>query len=291
MRRHSTRSKQERELNQRLTGKGPDFKKSPALSVFMLFYFAASFLLAGPTPTPSPGPAEQAFLKGIGFKESGRLTEAEGQIKRALELEPANADYHFELANVYAMRRDARAKFSKRDDPEDPILAQTARELEQAVMLRPDFLAAHYNLGVVYKKQGRYEKARETFRRVLELDSRQSGALMQIGATYEEQGFFEDAESFYQEAREKDPANPDIVTALEDLKRHEAQAYERSQAQGMAEQYSRMQSEVRRAPLLGQGIQTDESQNSQNFVQTIPYLGAWLIDEFMKRRSRNAEDP
>jgi len=255
--------------------------------VFNLLLFKIAAVAYGDS-----GGGSEFFLKGLGLKDNGQLTEAEGQIKKALELEPANPDYHFELANVYAMRHDARIK-SSRSDSADPILEQIARELEQAVMLRPDFLPAHYNLGVVYKKQGRYEKAREAFRSVLALNPKQLAARMQTGVTYEEQGFFDEAESIYREARGWDDHNPEILAAIEDLKRHRDEARRRTRAEDMTAQMSRLNQNLRRASVWGEGLDPirEGEESSQRLTQAIPYLGAWLAQEFMKRRSSHVEDP
>ena len=160
--------------------------------------------------------AAALFEEGLRLKESGRLDEAERDFRRALQADPADANIHFELANLYA----ARAGRSRNSE----VLSAAERELQQAVMLTPGFIAAHYNLGIVHKNQRRYEEARENFRRVLELDPNQTNARLQIGEIYERQGFFDDAESVYREAREHDGANSDVRNALEDLARNREMA-------------------------------------------------------------------
>ena len=173
--------------------------------------------------------AREAFGQGLALKNEGRMTEAERYFKKALEEDPSNADYHFELANIFALERST--------------LPSAARELEQAVMIRPDFVAAHFNLGVVYKKWGKYEEARAEFKKAMALtppDQPATPYLMQIGSIYEEQGFYDDAETLYKEALEKDYGNRDIRNALETLNERRASAAQRARR----EQASQLQSRI-----------------------------------------------
>ena len=141
------------------------------------------------------GESDAAYQEAIKLREQGRFEDAEHQLLRALEEEPGNADYHFELANVYAATYDQWNQTAK--SLAQKKLDQAAYEFSQVTMIRPDFVAAHYNLGVILKNRGDFEKAREKFRKVLELDSTSSAAWMQIGASYEAQGFFDEASDAY----------------------------------------------------------------------------------------------
>ena len=230
-------------------------------------------------------PSENFMKQAIQFKEAGDLSGAEAAVKKALEAEPANADFHFELANLYAMRHDAQAKAG---NPEPlKILGDAARELEQAVMVRPDFLAAHYNLGVVYKREKKIEKAREEFRRVLELDPRQAAAWVQIGETYEGQGFFDEAKDSYLSARELNYGNPEIEGALRDLEHHRDEAYKQSLRNTEPLGYSRFRNGfpyAAFAPGGPYGAEGTVTQKGQGVGQALPFLGAWLVQEFMKNR-------
>ena len=183
----------------------------------------------------APGSAHRAFEQGLVSKEAGQLGEAEYYFKKAVEEEPSNADYHFELANVFALERDA-ALHGRDSLKANESLASAARELEQTLMIRPDFLAAHFNLGVVYKKQQKYEEARAEFKKGMELvpaGQPVTPFLMQIASIYEDQGFYDDAESVYNEAVEKDYGNTEIRNALETLgERRQAAAVRERQSQG-----------------------------------------------------------
>ena len=215
------------------------------------------------------------------LKDEGNFEESERFIKKALEFEPTNYNYHFELANVYALRYDQVPKRQKRIE----MLDAAARELEQAVMLHPGFVQAYFNLGVVYKKQQKYEKAREQFRQVLQLDPNLVNAYMQLGAIYEEQGFFDEAKDEYLKAKELDFGNSAIDSAIEDLSTRKEEDRDRMLARASMEQFGRMRYGMPYSPNSQAAYyaanRQDEIESTAGFGQTIPHLATWLISQFM----------
>ena len=226
--------------------------------------------------SPSSTQAQFDFEEGLRFLQAGRLEEAEVKIKKALEFEADNPQYHFELANVYALRYDDAL------EDRDNVLARmilngARRELEQALSIHPDFIPAQYNLGVIYKKQGRFVDSREAFKKVLEMDSNQVGAWMQIGATYEEQGFYDEAKDVYLKARELYFNHPDIQEAIENLS-------ERKRLGKIKSDQEYILSRGRQIP-VGGTIGYDPRQRVSG-AQTLPYLSAWLVQQLMKAKRR-----
>ncbi len=220
--------------------------------------------------------------------QQGAVSQAERQFIKALEFEPANAEYHFELANVYASRYDAWKALP--NHPETQMwLEKAAGELEQAVMFQPDFEAALFNLGVVYKKMGQHEKARELFKKVLILNDKNAAAHMQIAATYEEQGFYDDAKDAYERARELDYFNPAIQTSLENVDILKDEDRERQNSAAMHDRYMRMAGLFEHSPgsVAAQHMRDAQlqRQNGQNMATAIPYLASYLIQQFMERRT------
>lgn len=153
------------------------------------------------------------FLQALKSKQEGRLLVAERLLKKAIEFEPGQADYHFELGSLCIERGD---------------LVGARLELEQAVTLEPNHLPAHYNLGLVYRELGMMSEARSQFRRVLEIDPQNAKAQLQIGFTYQAEGFFDDARQAFQAAREMDVTDLEPTYALRDLETLELEAQERS---------------------------------------------------------------
>ncbi len=245
--------------------------------------------LLSPAFALSPGAGE--FEAALEFKAQGEIYEAADHMKKAVMADPSNADYHFELANIYALQRD---EFQNSGDEDQALimLQASAAELEQAVMYEPEFLAAHFNLGVVYKKLGRFEEARDKFRTVLEMDKEQLAAFMQIGATYEDQGFYDEAETIYLEAREKYFNNPDVQLALSDLAQRRAAAKQRAASGMPGAGFGALTSPAARTYFEQQSALYPNSQNSQqsaSVAQAIPYLGSLLMQQFMKNRTVSRE--
>jgi len=227
--------------------------------------------------------------------KQGAISRAERKFIRALEFDPANPEYHFELANVYATRYDAWKELPGHPKTQE-WLRKTAKALEQAAMIRPDFVAAHFNLGVVYKKLGRYERSREQFKKVLLVDPKNAAAHMQIAATYEEQGFFDEAKDSYLKAKEFDYFNPAIQSSLENVDEMKEEDRLRQNERAMRSRQMRMLGYFKHTP----GSLADQHQNErmlagqsgQNAAIAIPYLAQMLVKQFMNRRAINRiEEP
>lgn len=236
------------------------------------------------------GAARQAFEQGLASKDAGRLDESERYFKKAVEEEPSNADYHFELANVFALERDA-ALHGRDASKAKESLASAARELEQTVMIRPDFLAAHFNLGVVYKKQQKYEEARQEFKKGMDLvppGQSVTPFLMQIASIYEDQGFYDDAESVYKDALENDYGNTEIRNALETLgERRQASAVRERQEQGTRLQNHWKDLAAAGSPYGNSGGLLQNGQQQPGLGQFVPALGSWLVQQMMSRKGNS----
>jgi tetratricopeptide (TPR) repeat protein len=231
--------------------KGQVFRPVP---FFILLFLPFSALNAESILTH---PGEDRFQRGVAALQEGDLDEAEEHFGEALLLEPMNPDYRFELGNLYAMRYQESYGMGDDLDAQNRLEA-AARELEQAVMIKPDFLAAKFNLGVVYKNLGEYEKARQKFKEVLNQDPAQGPAMVQIGMTYEEQGFYDEAETIYKDLLERFPNHPALQDALNGLaqRRYQARMREASQAQ------TRQMALNTGLAALAQGRQQQQSSNS-----------------------------
>ncbi|HXV28287.1 MAG TPA: tetratricopeptide repeat protein, partial [bacterium] len=232
---------------------------------------------------------EQAFQEGLRLKEQGAFLEAENALLEALRTEPTNPDYHFELANVYAARYD---RIRNKTSPQAKEMVDRAeRALEQAVMFRPDFVAAYFNLGVIYRHQGLYEESREAFRRVLELDPNQVQAQIQLGQVYEEQGFYDEARDEYLKARDMDYGNSETQSLLLDLEEHRQWAASRAKEGAMrsAQQKSLESLNTERGNTQDYSLAAEKNAGQVN--QAIPYLAQVLVQQFMDRfRNRNSEE-
>lgn len=87
--------------------------------------------------------------------EQGKLEEALDIYRQAIALEP-------EWATLYS-------NFGKAIESQDPVAAVTA--YRYAIELEPKLIAAHYNLGQLWLKQGQYSAAISAFQQLLALDA------------------------------------------------------------------------------------------------------------------------
>lgn len=220
------------------------------------FSFLAFFLIVILTPRvllcAEENPAQIYFYHALKSKQEGRYLTAERLFKKAIDLEPQNPHFHFELGNLYLERNNALA---------------AKGELEQAVMIAPDHKPAHYNLGLAYRELGFMEEAREEFQKVLELDPGSVKAQLQIGYSYQAEGFFEEARFAFERAREMDVTDPEPIRALEDLAELERGARERSAN-----------------PL--ENWQPGTSRPQASSQQALLQAGAALLQEFLARRAQ-----
>lgn len=221
--------------------------------------------------------AQVHFLHALKLKQEGNFLAAESLLQKAIEIEPENPDFRFELGNLYIERGN---------------LEGARMELEQAVMIAPAHIPAHYNLGLVYRDLELTSEARGQFRRILELDPNHIRAQLQIGYTYEQEGFFDDARLAFEEAREMDMTDPEPRNALEELASLENYARDRTRRQ-MAESFQRNQRSLyfpdsQPSSLYGEGTLANPSQPSGR--EALAQAGALLIQELLARRSKAAAE-
>lgn len=248
----------------------------------VLFKLSLPFfiLLAIFFPTPAVDSAEQSqaqvyFLQALKTRDEGRFDVAERLMRQAVQLEPNNADYHFELGNIYILMKN---------------LESARRELEQTIMIAPHHIAGNYNLGLVYKELRLMGVAREQFRRVLQIDPENARAMLQIGYIYAEQGFYEDARDAFEAAYVMDASNPEAEDALEQLKEIEVQAKENEDSQMHRSLMGGQQ-------LLG-GLRNNSPQSSQfalggsqpsgSSQDALTQAGMLLIQQMLSRRGKDS---
>ena len=176
-----------------------------------ILFFTTTFLF--PLPALAEETSQVHFLHALKAKQEGNFLEAEGLFRQAINLEPQNPDFHFELGNLYL----------ERENPDAAV-----REFVQALMISPAHFPAHFNLGLAYRELGLMMEARSEFREVLRLQPNHAKAQLQIGYTYQTEGFTDEAREAFQEAREMDMTDPEPGRALEDLKVFEGELQEKS---------------------------------------------------------------
>ena len=165
---------------------------------------------------------EHAFawkVLGALFGETGRLSEALVAKKKSVDLEPLDADSHYNLGNLLNdMGRLAEAEASyKKSISLNPDFAQAYNKLgmnmrslsrleeaelfcKKAVTLDPGLIIARFNLGSIFKEVGKLDEAEETYTQLIAMNPDLAEAHNYLGNIYKELGKLGKAEASYKRA-------------------------------------------------------------------------------------------
>ncbi|MBN2406210.1 MAG: tetratricopeptide repeat protein [Elusimicrobia bacterium] len=99
------------------------------------------------------------FFRGFKYSRQNRLDLAEKELKKCLKIYPFNVDNNYELGNVYA-----------RSGEDASSLQKAVRAYEDALKANPGYDEIYFNLGVVYIRQGKMEKAEEYIGKAVEIN-------------------------------------------------------------------------------------------------------------------------
>jgi tetratricopeptide (TPR) repeat protein len=150
-----------------------------------------------------PEDAEVRSDLGTALRGVGRLEEAVGCYRRALEIEPRFAEAHNNLGG--ALRDLGR-------------LEEAAQSYRRALEFKPDFATAHANLGDVLLAMGYLAAAESSCRRALELDPMYAEGHNNLGMTLRQQGRHAEAEASCRRALQIDPKLVAGIVLLGQLK-------------------------------------------------------------------------
>ena len=117
-----------------------------------------------------------------------QFDDAMREINRAYELDPLSAVISENVANVYLLKND---------------LNSAIKQVQRTIELDPDFADAHYILGFAYLKQGRNDEATAEFQKAVDLSHRASTYLGNLGYCYAVTGRRAEALSILKELEEK----------------------------------------------------------------------------------------
>lgn len=118
---------------------------------------------------------------------------AEESYMEAIEREPNNAVLRTELGKIHVAQADmASAALNTEDEAAkaeaqakvDELLGKAVTSFEKAIELKADYAAAHYNLGLVYDRQGKLDEAIKKLEGVVMLNQRDVGVGFQLALLY-----------------------------------------------------------------------------------------------------------
>ncbi len=129
----------------------------------------AQAVVAAPAPEPEttvPPAAQRAFDDARRAMRAGRMDEAERGFKSVIQFHPEFGGPHANLGLIY---RSANK------------LPESAAALELAVKASPRQPVYFNQLGITYRLQGQFNKAREAYERAIDLDPNYAAATLNLG--------------------------------------------------------------------------------------------------------------
>ncbi|HEV2763051.1 MAG TPA: tetratricopeptide repeat protein [Pyrinomonadaceae bacterium] len=136
-------------------------------------------------PEPQPVTASDFYNRGVSYHQQSNYIKAEADYRKATELEPDNAEYHYSLAL-------ASESIGKTKEAEDAY--------RKVKSLDPNNANSHDMFGYFLKKQGRLAEAETEYRKVLELAPNRLGVHDILAGILEDQGKKTEAEAERQKA-------------------------------------------------------------------------------------------
>jgi tetratricopeptide (TPR) repeat protein len=126
------------------------------------------------------------------LRDAGDIEAALAHVMHALKIAPHDAQIHFEAALIQRRAGDARGSIEA---------------YERALELKPDFIAARINLGLMYLSvSGDPSRAQMQFKRAIEIDPACVAAQANLGLALEEQGQIVEAIAHYENLIAANPA-------------------------------------------------------------------------------------
>jgi len=147
----------------------------------------------------------KAISTGVAIPQE-RLKLATVHLEQAIALDPDFALAHAALSEIHS------AYFFRGWDPTDTRLQMALRSAERALELQPGLAAAHQALGVYHYRGFRaYGQAIASFERARALEPSNAELLFWLGVIAKRQGRFEEGLGYLERARRLDPRNGRIL--------------------------------------------------------------------------------
>jgi tetratricopeptide (TPR) repeat protein len=118
--------------------------------------------------------------------------------QEALKREPNNPVFYDEIGKIFILRSDAyRSALSSAKDQATRTTAQNnvnaeldkaAAALNQSIQVKQDYATAHYDLGIMYERQGRIKDAITKLEQVLTVNNKDVGVGFQLAILYYRNG-------------------------------------------------------------------------------------------------------
>jgi Flp pilus assembly protein TadD len=207
-----------------------------------------------------PLDAQFRHYLGVAYFKTGDTKQAQEQLTRARELNPADSATHFDLALVLLSQTDyagaateleAAIKLSPSSASANALAHEllgraylnsnrslpAVDEFKIALKLDPAIRHGHYNLGFAYFSLGRNDEAISEYKEELRRSGESPAVVYELGRSLVAGGKYEAAVTYLQRGTELDAPNPDVWYTL-------------GKAQALAGQAAQAESSLRKAAEL-----------------------------------------
>jgi tetratricopeptide (TPR) repeat protein len=183
--------------------------------------------------TKTPDAPQARNMLGLELQSQGKLDQAIGQYRRALQVKPNYVKAHNNLGNALQSRGklDEAISHYRRALQIDPGYAEAYYNMgitfraqgrhdeaincyRQALRLKPNYLEAHNNLGNALQSLGRLDEAIMHFHQSLQIKPDSAEVHYNLGLALKSQGDFDDAIKHFRQALQ---LNPDLAEAHNNL--------------------------------------------------------------------------
>jgi len=148
------------------------------------------FTIWNDTIGKSPHKARPYNGRGLANLDQGKISQAEFDFSRAIELDPAYADAYYNRGLLYAKQK----KF-----------AQANADLTKASSLSPDYAEAYYSRGLIDDKEGNFTAAILNYSKAIEQNSKYAENYYNRGCDYLKEGDFTQSDSDFDKTIELNP--------------------------------------------------------------------------------------
>lgn len=166
---------------------------------------------ASRTTTLNPKDVTNWIVRGSIYRSLVGLVDGGGtwavkSYEEALKLEPANPFIYTETARAYVAEADLLlSREEKATDQISEYLNKALDAYNEAIKIKSDYSPAHFEIALVYDRQGKINEAISKMEGSLNLAPRDTGILFQLGVLYYKNSQFDKAKSVFTGAVNLDP--------------------------------------------------------------------------------------
>ncbi|MGD0813697.1 MAG: tetratricopeptide repeat protein [Verrucomicrobiota bacterium] len=133
----------------------------------------------------NPKNAQACFNLGNSLRKKGNMDEAITQYRTALEINPHYAQACNNLGTLFF---------------QEERLQDAINQFQKALEIQPDYAEAHYNLGLALHTEGRLDEAIAHYEKALQVQPNYAECRYNLGNVFDQQGRLDEARAQFQEA-------------------------------------------------------------------------------------------